>query len=72
MSYLNPTSGELEEYLADLYGTCSRGDDCYHGKNSNGKDNGCLKQGWRGRACPYWQPATEDQIALIKKAYGVE
>lgn len=43
-------------YFLDNYGSCDRGPDCYWGKDPSGNFNGCLKMGWRGRACPYWKP----------------
>lgn len=47
---------DLAEYLADNYGTCDRGSDCYHGKDARGEFNGCLRTGWRGQACSHWHP----------------
>lgn len=49
---------DLASYIQDNYGICSRGSDCYLGKSSVGYFNGCLKVGWRGKACPYWQPVS--------------
>lgn len=57
---------ELYEYLLDHYGICNRDrpsrNDCYWGKDAAGRDNGCLKTGWRGRGCKHWQPASADII----------
>ena len=47
---------ELADYIADNYGTCARGSDCYWGTNVAGKLNGCLRVGWRGRDCAHWRP----------------
>lgn len=44
------------DYRANHYGTCDRGSDCYHGKDHKGRDNGCLKIGWRGTNCTHWHP----------------
>jgi hypothetical protein len=72
--YLNPSDEELDNYLLDIYGTCTRDqgkqNDCYWGKDANGRDNGCLKIGWKGRACPHWQPISETQLQQIRRAYG--
>ena len=76
MSYLNPSKDELDDHLLDHYGYCDRDhptlnqglwNDCYHGKDVRGKDNGCLKIGWKGRACPHWHPGGIDEI---RKAYN--
>lgn len=48
---------DVAEYLLDNYGACDRGADCYWGKDTRGAFNGCLKTGWRGRACRHWQPS---------------
>lgn len=50
------SDNELAEYLADNYGVCRRGSDCYHGTDERGQPNGCLKTGWLGRKCLYWEP----------------
>ncbi len=43
---------DLQSYIADNYGECTLGSHrCYHGPGPQ-----CLSKGWRGRACPYWQP----------------
>ena len=59
---------DLADYLLDNYGVCSRGADCYHGKDARGKFNGCLRVGWRGRSCLHWIPVDaisyEDLAAL--------
>ena len=47
---------DLVDYITDNYGTCDRGADCYHGKDAAGRFNGCLRTGWKGKACPYWHP----------------
>lgn len=46
----------MEEYLLDHYGTCDRDADCYWGRNKVGAYDGCLRTGWRGRACGHWHP----------------
>lgn len=47
---------DLALSLADNYGRCKRGTDCYHGKDERGNFNGCLRTGWRGTLCPHWVP----------------
>lgn len=47
---------DLADYIADNYGTCDRGADCYWGKDARGNFNGCLRTGWRGRECLHWHP----------------
>ena len=75
MSYLNPTEKELRDYLLDEYGICIRPagpndrNDCFWGKDARGNDDGCLKTGWKGSACPYWKPLGEDEIDAIRQAY---
>jgi hypothetical protein len=46
----------MADYLLDNYGECTRGADCYWGKDTRGKRNGCLLTGWLGRKCPHWRP----------------
>jgi hypothetical protein len=76
VSYLTPTKQELLEYLRNEYGSCTRPlgpndrNDCFWGKNAQGYDDGCLKTGWKGAACPYWQPADEDFLDGLCKAYN--
>lgn len=47
---------DIADYLLDNYGTCDREAGCYWGKDSCGNYNGCLRNGWRGRACKHWHP----------------
>lgn len=47
---------ELADYIADNYGSCERGADCYWGRDGAGRFNGCLRVGWRGRDCENWRP----------------
>lgn len=54
--------GQSPEYVADNYGTCDRGTDCYHGKDSRGQPDGCHRTGWKGRACPHWHPVTWEEL----------
>jgi len=68
MTALIPEPDEIADYLADHYGQCQRGADCYHGKDAAAQDNGCLKVGWRGRACPYWKPTTARNWTELKAA----
>lgn len=59
----------------DTYGSCAREkgarNDCYHGKDSAGRDNGCLKVGWIGRACPHWKPISETELVWLIAAHTV-
>jgi hypothetical protein len=47
---------DLADYIADNYGHCDRGADCYHGTDAARRFNGCLRTGWRGRDCKHWHP----------------
>lgn len=51
---------DLLEHLLNTYGHCDRDNgkqnDCYWGKDASGRENGCLKVGWLGRACRHWHP----------------
>lgn len=58
---------DLAAYIADNYGTCDRGADCYHGKDEQGRYNGCLRVGWRGCACPHWHPVGATSLDELKK-----
>lgn len=61
---------DLADYLAHNYGSCDRGSDCYHGRNGRGDFNGCLRNGWRGRACASWHPTaatTWDELHALAK-----
>jgi len=62
---------DLAEYLADNYGTCDRGSDCYHGRDARGRFNGCLRVGWRGRACPHWHPTTATNWDELRSAHDL-
>lgn len=58
---------ELYEYLADHFGRCDldrpgQRNGCYWGKP------GCLKNGWRGRACPHWHPARRADLWAAHRA----
>lgn len=59
---------DLADYLLDNYGTCDRGSDCYWGKDLAGRDDGCLKTGWRGRACPHWQTVGATNLDELRAA----
>lgn len=51
------------DYIADNYGTCRRGADCYWAP-------GCLRTGWIGRGCPHWQPVkakTWEELAIEQR-----
>jgi hypothetical protein len=60
----------MKEYLLDNYGECDRGPDCYWGKDSKENWNGCLRMGWKGRACSHWKPlgatTMEELYAMLK------
>lgn len=64
---------ELSAYIADNYGTCDRGADCYHGTDSRGRLNGCLRTGWRGVSCSHWHPVEaaswEELMILMRGTY---
>lgn len=47
---------DIAEYLLDNYGSCDRDGDCYWGKDSMGRFDGCLRVGWKGQACKHWHP----------------
>ena len=70
---INDQAG-LADYIADNYGACARGSDCYWGRDEGGRFNGCLKIGWRGRACVHWEPTTakteEELIAQQRGLYA--
>lgn len=68
----------MEDILPDIYGWCDRDlislgtgfrNDCYWGKDINGRDNGCLKVGWKGRSCPHWHPIDGEQFDAIRKSH---
>lgn len=69
---------DLEVYVTDNYGTCTRpptsaGENaCYWGRDRHGNWNGCLRAGWRGIACPYWQPAEGQARADILSALSLK
>lgn len=59
---------ELLEHLLDSYGHCDRDgnpNNCYWGKDAAGNDNGCLKIGWRGRACKHWHPIDGEPLDFL-------
>lgn len=61
---------ELAAYIADNYGSCARGSDCYWGKDHHGHFDGCLKTGWRGTACKHWRPveaSSWDELAAVMR-----
>lgn len=64
---------DVIEHLLDIYGRCDRDqpkrNDCYWGKDASGRENGCLKTGWLGRACPHWQPAGAEEIDVIAEVH---
>src|SRR6185503_682409 len=66
---------ELLAHWLDHYGRCARDNgkqnDCYHGKDGTGHDNGCLKVGWRGRICPHWTPISENELVWLIAAHTV-
>lgn len=76
MSYLNPTEQELDDFIQNHYGYCERDrskeglrNDCYWGKDSIGRNNGCLQTGGLGKSCPYWHPQeTGEYLERIKSA----
>ena len=62
---------DLSDYIADNYGVCARGAGCYWGRDSHGEFDGCLRNGWRGRACSHWQPVavrTWDELMAMLAA----
>lgn len=42
-----------ENYYLDLYGECVRDYCGGHGRKDDG--HRCLRDGWLGRACPWWK-----------------
>jgi hypothetical protein len=69
----------LVDYLLDTWGSCDRDkltkNDCFWGKDAQGKDNGCLKTGWKGRNCLHWHPlgaTTYEQLSEIRKEYNTK
>lgn len=61
---------DVLNYVLEHYGHCDRDNgkqnDCYWGKDTAGRENGCLKTIWRGRLCPHWHPVEgETRAALI-------
>lgn len=76
MSAMVPSKVELEEYISENYGSCSRppttngSNACYWGTTDR-KLDGCLRTGIFGR-CRYWVPiGGEDRQRLIA-AWGNE
>lgn len=69
----NAVPAELLAQWLDTYGTCDRDNgkqnDCYWGKDAAGRENGCLKTGWRGRSCPHWTPIAENELAWLIAAH---
>ena len=59
-----------DDYILDTYGTCDRESDCYWGKDKQGKYNGCLQVGWRGRDCLHWHPIEGELLDAIRKAHN--
>jgi hypothetical protein len=60
---------ELADYIADNYGACDRGTDCYWGKDTRGGRNGCLYTGWKGRECRHWHPVAAQTWDELKGTY---
>lgn len=63
----------FKEYLLDHYGHCDRTAECYSGIDAFGRFNGCLKTGWKGRACKHWRPLgaeTFDELRRKTAAHG--
>ncbi len=63
---------DLSDYLLDNYGECDRGANCYWGRDALGRFNGCLKTGWRGRACNHWHPLGAQTLDELKTMLTVE
>jgi hypothetical protein len=65
---------ELLAHWLDHYGQCSRDNgkqnDCYWGTDAARRDNGCLKVGWKGRACAHWTPISENELAWLVVAHS--
>lgn len=57
------------DYVLENYGSCDRDNgkqnDCYWGKDAVGRENGCLKTGWRGRSCPHWHAVEGETLAML-------
>ena len=68
---------DLAGYLLDNWGFCSRDiayqegktkkNDCYWGRDSLGRPDGCLYVGWKGRSCPHWRPSYAITYEGLKK-----
>lgn len=63
---------ELDSYLRTNYGSCTRGSECYWGKTKgSNRATGCLKIGWKGRACEHWRPISDELLKVLKaNGYG--
>lgn len=71
MMHDHNASNSYADYIADHYGNCDRGSDCYHGTDERGCFNGCLKVGWLGRGCKHWHPVNarnydELRVAMVE------
>lgn len=61
---------DLSDYLLDNYGACDRSSDCFWGKDAKGQWNGCLKIGWKGRACKHWHPLGVTTLQQLKEQFA--
>jgi hypothetical protein len=65
---------DLEDYIKEHYGRCTRGTDCYWERDGLGA--GCLRREWLGQLCKHWQATTagtwEELCAAMKALYGRE
>jgi hypothetical protein len=57
----------FSDYLLDNYGECDRNEGCYWGKDKFGNFNGCLRTGWKGRACKHWRPLGATTLEQLKE-----
>ena len=63
----SPPANDLADYIADHYGICDRGSDCYWAKD------GCLRGNWLGCGCKHWHPVKATNWEELRNgAFGYE
>lgn len=67
---------DVLEYVLENYGHCDRDNgkqnDCYWGKDALGRENGCLKTGWRGRNCKHWHPVDGQELMSLIALHSIK